>query len=358
MVVQATNLLSIDVESEISERSIAMKVGRSMIPYALCIFLNTTNVKDVSYTVIDLGSLGGSAFAHAINKKGQVVGYSFTGSGNRAFLWENGVMTDLGLLSEGEFHDSYATAINDSGQITGYSHAADGSFQAFLYSDGKMSPLYEIDALSSNGSGINKKGEITGTASGVATEPPYTSAFLWKEGSVEYVGTLGGTFSIGYGINDSGMVVGYSHMPPIGGIHHAFLWDSGTITDLGTLGGSNSRARAVNDRGQVVGYSAIAGDLFSHAFLWDNGAMQDLGTLYGSSHAYGINNKTQVVGSSETAFGYKTACVWQEGYIIDLNTVIPAGSGPHLSEARGINDRGQIVAHADAGGAFLLTPVH
>ena len=60
--------------------------------------------------------------------------------------------------------------------------------------------------------------------------------------------------------------------------HHAFLWRNGAMIDLGTLG-STSHATAVNSRAQVVGRSRI-GDPFSelqHAFLWENGGpMVDL----------------------------------------------------------------------------------
>ena len=40
-----------------------------------------------------------------------------------------------------------------------------------------------------------------------------------------------------------------------------------TITDLGTLGGSHSYAYGINDRGQVVGFSYTSGDTTGHAFL-------------------------------------------------------------------------------------------
>ncbi len=48
------------------------------------------------------------------------------------------------------------------------------------------------------------------------------------------------------------------------------------LTDLGTLGGTQSFAYAVNDLGQVVGSAAISGDTTNHSFLYSNGKMKDL----------------------------------------------------------------------------------
>lgn len=82
-----------------------------------------------SYTVIDLGTLAGttSSQAFAVNESGQVVGQAYQAIGDmyHAFLWQNGVLTDLGGSS------SSAYDINDVGQVvgqaypggTGYYHA-------------------------------------------------------------------------------------------------------------------------------------------------------------------------------------------------------------------------------------------
>jgi probable HAF family extracellular repeat protein len=78
------------------------------------------------------------------------------------------------------------------------------------------------------------------------------------------LGTLGGGFAFGFGINPRGQVVGF-RSGPIGG---AYLWEKGVVTDLGTLpGGRTSGARAINPAGQVVGASETAAHE-SHATLW------------------------------------------------------------------------------------------
>jgi probable HAF family extracellular repeat protein len=72
---------------------------------------------------VDLGTLPGDLFseAFAINERGEVVGVSFGGAnGSRAFIWQNGVMTNLNDLAPGNL-DVLLSAqdINDDGQITG-----------------------------------------------------------------------------------------------------------------------------------------------------------------------------------------------------------------------------------------------
>jgi len=249
--------------------------------------------EEVTISPIDLGTLGGDgSVAHAINNRGQVVGGGEMASRYyHAFLWQDGVMTDLGTL-EGD-DSSGATAINDHGQVVGWSVGPSGQVRAFLWQDGVMTDLgLPEGARSSSASDINDRGQIVG-------ESLYGSLFhavLWQDGVLTDLGTLGGTGTlVGTGasavaINERGVILGVSESASRA--LHPVLWQDGVLTDLGTLTNSRTSANGLNEQGQVIGATQTA-------VLFDDGAMIDLGMLegYGLGSAKAINDCGQVVGS-------------------------------------------------------------
>jgi probable HAF family extracellular repeat protein len=322
----------------------------------LSLGLISSCLAQTAYTITDLGTLGGAvSVGLGLNASGQVTGYSDTATGGQhAFLYSGGAMTDLGTL--GCCNSSAGQGINDSGQVTGYSYATFNANHAFLYSGGVMTDVGTLGGAYSLASGINNSGQITGYAD--TGGGPY-HAFLYSGSVMTDLGTLPyDSYSEGFGINNSGQVTGWSLYS-----EHAFLYSSGSMADLGTLGGFLSIGVGINDSGQVAGYSSTSSGAL-HAFLFSGGSMADLGTLGGStSVGLGISTSGQVVGYSylpdnvsQRAFEYTP-----RAGMVDLNTLLPSGSGWALISAYGINDAGQITGWGftpdGSTHAFLISPV-
>jgi probable HAF family extracellular repeat protein len=266
--------------------------------------------------ITDLGAVPGgtSSLATALNNLGHVVGFSdndipdaFSMAGvanqTRAFLWQNGVIKDLGTLGG---TDALPFFVNEAGQVGGVS--------------------YTNSAFSMN-----------------CSFPLTTHAFFYENGKMTDLGTFGGSCS-GFGyMNNRGQVIGYANTPDEN--NHAFLWDKQSgLMNLGELpGGLYSGAQWINEAGEVVGGSD--GGTFFHATLWKNGAVIDLGTVYGEtcSEANSINSAGQIVGfASADCFSEDHAFLAEHGSIIDVNTLVVGGSGVTALNAFDINDRGEI----------------
>jgi probable HAF family extracellular repeat protein len=207
---------------------------------------------------------------------------------------------------------------------------------------------------------VNERSQIAGvsytssTPSPVATDcgqdiPPQ-NPFLWEKGRMINLGTLGGICGFPAaisGLNNQGQVVGRSDLAG-DTAWHPFAWDPERhphLRDLGTLGGTFGSATGLNDAGEIVGFATTPDDVATHAFFWSNGVMKDLGTVKGDqcSVAYHINAIGQVVGTSGDGCNEVHAFLWQHGGpMIDLNDLVPSGSGLVLTAGEFINDRGEI----------------
>lgn len=191
-----------------------------------------------------------------INDVTQVAGYRWLGySGGvhtyGAFLWQNGVLTDLPALPNGG--STYSSRINNQGIVIGHA--------------------------------ITSAGE--------------THAVMWKGGAIVDLGTLpGDTYSSATGINDLGQIVGYSYA--VGKPSRGFIWDNGEMSAFtGVPSDLSITPMAINDNGLVTGFGVQSAGR-TIAFAWNNGVIRDLTPVmsdvgYGC-YAFDVNNAGQIVG--------------------------------------------------------------
>ncbi|HKD43995.1 MAG TPA: hypothetical protein VKB87_27180, partial [Myxococcaceae bacterium] len=194
--------------------------------------------------------------------------------------------------------------------------------------------------------------------------------------SVTDLGTLGGTASIAFGINNAGRVGGGANMR--GENQHPFLWDKGQMIDLGTLGGLNANAGGTNQNDELAVLSETATkdplgedfcgfgtNLICLGAIWKHGALTPLPTLGGNNgQAVTINNRGQLVGFAENStrdtscmvpqvLGFE-AVVWgSDGHVQELSPL----PGDSVGFALGINDSGQVVGSSGSCANTRLVPL-
>jgi len=338
------------------------------------------------YRLVDLGTLGGpnsyvTFTPIPMSSEGTVVGIADTPFSDpfapdcfadcfvvQTFQWQNGVLTDLGALTDGA--SSGPNGINAAGVVAGISENGvidpqpgfPPDFDAVVWKDGRLSDLGTFGGTFSYANAINDRSQVVGFAlnglsdsffmdeCGAGPMPTQMRAFVWQEGTgLQDLGTLGGSESCALWINQLGQVAGHSFTsstPNVGtGIptQDPFLWTNHDgMTDLGTLGGTVGHASAINNRGQVAGDSNLAGDQTQHAFLWgQRKKMQDLTPGRKYSFAHSLNDKGEVVGGSYSADGQSfNGFLWSHGAMTDLESV--AGDGCD-SFASSINSESQFV---------------
>ena len=321
-----------------------------------------------------------SGRASAISRSGSVAGTCFVGSSSRALGWFDGQgMRELGTLGG----NSWSNGINDRSEIVGESVAGNGRSHPFFWRNGMLDlgvtpPVNPNSPPSSGGAdAVNNDGYVVGySVEYFVGSSTYRYATIWSApGALQFLALgTGGLPSHAKGINSRLDVVGYESVTA-GGLYHAFLTvnprslNSHTIR-VGGIGATvspsilpywygDSQANAINDVGDFVGQSTVGSAAPFHAVLWKNfrytedggvprfqlGQIIDLAPSSRDSEAFGINASGDIVGASDGR-----AVMWTSNGMVDLNTILPDGTGWLLTAAYGINNARQVVGEGVLNG--------
>ncbi len=236
--------------------------------------------------------------------------------------------------------------MNNAGEIVGWG-LSNNTYQGFLYANGVLLSLGSLGGQGCMAHGINDAGQVVGSAATAAGEE---HAFFYFASQMIDLGTLGGTQSRAVAINSSGLITGFSATAD--GSCHLFVWQNGVRSDAGHLGMTDCEVWDLNNGGTVVGLNQLLTAQLL-AFSWTSaGGFNMLGTFGGTEgYPYRINDSGHIVGAIHTGQYILTmpiyhAFFYRNGASTDLGT-LPGGSS---SAASGINNSGTVVGWSQVTG--------
>ncbi len=282
-------------------------IGRIGLAVAVCagpVWAQQLVSQPPRYSITDLGTVGNPpGGAYSIASNGLAGGAApISATRMHAVLWYNGLKLDIGAHGLGG-PNSAAYGVNAFGQAVGpaessvpngedfcgfnaYGFPSATACLPFVWQNGLMTKLPTLGGANGVANWINHRGEVAGWAENTTQDMGCpVSQFepvLWENGRIHELPTFpGDAYGVAASINQNGQIVGASGtcattFNPNSGLYlvedHALLWENGTMTDLGNLGGTGglagNHACAINNRGQVVGHSELLNDTTFHGFLW------------------------------------------------------------------------------------------
>jgi uncharacterized membrane protein len=301
--------------------------------------------------VIVLGPpLGGSnSSGMALNQRGDVCGVSGAEGEWRPVLFANGKRTPK-VLAVNDSAPSWVTrGINDRGDVVGYSLHGDLGSRPVLWK-WKKRPVVLAD-LGGEGEAhaVNTRGEVVGQSEVLGLG---LQAVSWsKSGTVAALplpAEADPFTSDATAISNSGVCVGWLF---IDGAQRGARWPTRVSQPhlLNPLDNDiSSLAWAVNKQGIAVGESIVADYSTTRAVSWSSTgttatALPDYPGRV-STTALGVNDRGDIVGTATMPVGYPVALYWAAGGVpVNLNTLLPAGTGIELSRALSINNKRMIL---------------
>jgi probable HAF family extracellular repeat protein len=286
------------------------------------------NPRNSLYTIQDLGVFGANASAPGgplvVTDSGWISGAAAVGAAEHAVLYYRGNMIDIGTPGLGG--NSMGYGVNELGVTAGEAESTAAGLATkedfcgfqflglsssptpcvpFIWQNGQMVPLPTLGGVNGSATEINSSGMVGGYAETTTVDPNCTAPqkyqfkpVVWSHGAVQALPTGNDADGGVFAVNDRGDAAGVSgSCAPLNPIlllylnpTHALLWQNGVATDLGNLGGMyNNLPHGINNLGQVVGESDLAGDQTAHAFLASAGTkMQDLGTVGTDTYSFGF----------------------------------------------------------------------
>jgi uncharacterized membrane protein len=321
--------------------------GRSLIA-AACLAATAASAAATKWTIVDILPTWGG-IAQSVNNRGEVTGWKYSSNpipGHVAFVWRNGELQELGIPA-GEFASS-GFGISNNGIIAG-----DTNQRPAIWRDGAWTVIPLYGTLND----VNERGTAVG---GMRFPGKFdSSAAMYRDGVVTDLGTIpgGNGYSFAWAVNNSGVIVGSASLPspPFSGIwtFRGFVYENGAMRDIGTLGGNSSYLYDVNNSGTAVGASELPGGRLV-ATIYQNGVLRPLANIPGNSAARAINERGDVIGSSD-AGGW----LYSDGQVTMLAQIpeVRAAGYTQLSPLA-INDRGWITGTGSKNGgqSFVLMP--
>lgn len=249
----------------------------------------------------------------------------------RPFVWDNGVYYEYrGPLYSDDFFGG-SKRINDLNDVIVFEdpNSFEDSEKNYICLRGRPSPV----SLNFIANDINNKGHIVGEE--------YVRI---DRSDIELCPDIN-DYCVACGVNDGEVIVGYVKEGPASVVRRPAIWNNGQLTFLEVIEPYDAGyALQINSQNQTIGYLTKTGFRgYSNPCLWINGHVT---MLYPLRKVYAINDHGRIVGADEE----KKALLWDDGEVIDLNSLISTDPNDpsdwdRLNKAVGINNDDWIIGY-------------